>query len=76
MATPIYMLNDKHYYNNDKPVELPAGFMEIIQPFAAWIMKELVNAYDNGYSNGRLDAARIEVMKIERKHGYDRTAES
>lgn len=64
MATPVEFIHDKHYYQ--PPQELPPGFLEIVQPLASWMMKELVTAYDNGYSTGRMDAARIEVMKMER----------
>lgn len=40
-----------------KPTELPAGFFEVCQPLAAWVMRSLVDAYDNGYSAGRTDSA-------------------
>ena len=40
-----------------KPTELPAGFFEVFQPLAAWVLKSLVDAYDNGYSAGRTDSA-------------------
>lgn len=40
-----------------KPTELPAGFFEVCQPLAAWVLKSLVDAYDNGYSAGRTDSA-------------------
>lgn len=63
--TPVSMLPDKHYYK--APAELPAGFYEIIQPLAVWMMRQLVAAYDDGYSAGRLDAAHIEAAKRERR---------
>jgi hypothetical protein len=44
-----------NFYN--KPTELPAGFFEVCQPLAAWVLKSLVDAYDNGYSAGRTDSA-------------------
>lgn len=61
MRTPTSMIPDKHYFN--PPEELPGGFLEIIQPLADWVMRQLVAAYDDGYSAGRMDAARLEVMK-------------
>lgn len=42
-----------------KPTELPAGFFEVCQPLAAWVLKSLVDAYDNGYSAGRTDSALL-----------------
>lgn len=45
----------ENFYN--KPTELPAGFFEVCQPLAAWVLKSLVDAYDNGYSAGRTDSA-------------------
>lgn len=42
-----------------KPTELPAGFYEVCQPLAAWVLKSLVDAYDNGYSAGRTDSALL-----------------
>ena len=45
----------ENFYN--KPTELPAGFYEVCQPLAAWVLKSLVDAYDNGYSAGRTDSA-------------------
>lgn len=41
------------------PTELPAGFYEVCQPLAAWVLKSLVDAYDNGYSAGRTDCALL-----------------
>jgi hypothetical protein len=61
MHTPVNFFPDKHYFK--RPAELPAGFLEIIQPLAEWMMRQLVAAYDDGYSAGRMDAARLEVMK-------------
>lgn len=66
--TPVSMIRDKFYYS--APDELPAGFLEIIQPLAAWMMRELVTAYDNGYSTGRMDAARLDRLKAERRQGH------
>lgn len=59
--TPPSMFPDKHYYK--APAEIPAGFFEIIQPMIAWMMRQLVAAYDSGYSAGRLDAAHIAASK-------------
>lgn len=61
MHTPVKLYPDKHYFS--RPSELPAGFLEIIQPLADWMMRQLVAAYDDGYSAGRMDAARLEVMR-------------
>lgn len=61
MHTPVNMYPDKYYYH--APVELPGGFCEVVQPLAEWVMRQLVAAYDDGYSTGRMDAARIEVMR-------------
>lgn len=60
-TTPISFFPDKHYFK--RPTELPAGFFEVVQPLAAWMMCQLVHAYDDGYCVGRMDAARLEVTK-------------
>lgn len=61
MPTPVYFFSDKHYYK--RPAQLPAGFLEVVQPLAEWMMKQLVNAYDEGYSDGRMDAVRLETTR-------------
>ena len=61
MHTPVSFYPDKHYFS--RPSELPAGFLEIIQPLADWMMRQLVAAYDDGYSAGRMDAAHLECMR-------------
>lgn len=61
MPTPVNFFPDKHYY--EQPAQLPAGFLEVVQPLADWTMRQLISAYDDGYSAGRMDAARLEVMQ-------------
>lgn len=61
MPTPVTFFPDKHYF--ERPTQLPAGFLEVVQPLADWTMKQLISAYDDGYSAGRMDAARLEVMR-------------
>lgn len=39
------------------PQELPAGFLETMQPLAAWVKTQLTAAYMAGYRDGRGDAA-------------------
>lgn len=62
VSTPVSMFHDKHYFK--RPVELPAGFLEVVQPLAAWMMTQLVHAYDDGYCAGRMDAERLEVTRL------------
>ena len=61
MPTPVNFFPYKHYFK--RPAQLPAGFLEVVQPLADWLMKQLVSAYDEGYSDGRMDAARLETMR-------------
>lgn len=39
------------------PAQMPGGFLETLQPLADWLMRQLVAAYDSGYTDGRADAA-------------------
>lgn len=59
----VDLYTDKHYYS--APDALPAGFLEIIHPIAAWFFGELVKAYDNGYNAGRMDETRIQLKAID-----------
>lgn len=45
----------KPFYN--PPAQMPGGFWETLQPLADWLMRQLVAAYDSGYTDGRADAA-------------------
>lgn len=45
----------KPFYNT--PDQMPGGFWETLQPLADWLMRQLVAAYDSGYTDGRADAA-------------------
>lgn len=40
------------------PDQMPGGFWDILQPLADWVMRQLVDAYDRGYTDGRADSAR------------------
>ena len=40
------------------PDQMPGGFWDILQPLADWVMRQLVAAYDRGYTDGRADSAR------------------
>ena len=61
MSVPVELYHDK--VNFKRPAQLPAGFLEVVQPMAEWMMKQLISAYDDGYSAGRMDAARLETMR-------------
>lgn len=61
VSTPVSMFHDKHYFK--RPTELPAGFFEVVQPLAAWMMCQLVHAYDDGYCAGRMDAEHLAVAR-------------
>lgn len=39
------------------PAQMPGGFWDILQPLADWVMRQLVAAYDRGYTDGRADSA-------------------
>lgn len=41
------------------PDQMPGGFWDILQPLADWVMRQLVDAYDRGYTDGRADSARV-----------------
>lgn len=45
----------KSFYS--APDQLPGGFLELLQPIAAWLLLQLRAAYDRGYTDGRADAA-------------------
>jgi hypothetical protein len=45
----------KPFYNS--PAQMPGGFWETLQPLADWLMRQLVAAYDSGYTDGRAGAA-------------------
>lgn len=61
MPTPVSFFHDK--VNFKRPSQLPAGFLEVVQPMAEWMMQQLVAAYDSGYSDGRLDQERVQTMR-------------
>lgn len=44
-----------------QPKELPAGYLEMLQPLTEWLMRQLVSAYDDGYTAGRADE-RLQAM--------------
>lgn len=48
-----------------KPSELPAGYLEMMQPLAEWFMRQLVAAYDDGYSAGRADERLLSLRRVE-----------
>lgn len=39
------------------PSHMPGGFWDILQPLSDWVMRQLVAAYDRGYTDGRADSA-------------------
>lgn len=45
----------KSFYS--APDQLPGGFLDLLQPIAAWLLLQLRAAYDRGYTDGRADAA-------------------
>ena len=51
------------------PSQMPGGFWDILQPLADWVMRQLVAAYDRGYTDGRADsaAARCEAAGARRE---------
>ena len=61
MPTPIEPYQDKFHFK--RPAQLPAGFLEVVQPMAEWMMRQLVAAYDSGYTDGRLDQERVQTMR-------------
>lgn len=46
------------------PTELPAGYLEMLQPLAEWLMRKLVSAYDDGYTAGRADERLLAMHKV------------
>lgn len=54
---------DKPFYK--PPEALPAGFFEVVQPIAEWFFKQLVQAYDDGYSTGRTDAGYLAIKRMD-----------
>ena len=56
---------DKHFYQ--QPEALPAGFLEVVQPIAEWFFKQLVKAYDDGYTAGRTDATWLALKNLNVK---------
>ena len=61
MSVPVELYHDK--VNFKRTAQLPAGFFEVMQPIAEWMMRQLVAAYDSGYSDGRLDQERVQTMR-------------
>ena len=47
-----------------QPNELPAGYLEVLQPLTEWLMKQLVTAYDDGYSAGRADERLLSLRAV------------
>lgn len=48
-----------------QPKELPAGYLEMMQPLAEWFMRQLVAAYDSGYSAGRADERLLALRRAK-----------
>lgn len=48
-----------------QPTELPAGYLEMMQPLAEWFMRKLVSAYDDGYSAGRADERLLALRRLQ-----------
>lgn len=48
-----------------QPKELPAGYLEMLQPLTEWLMKQLVAAYDSGYSAGRADERLLTMRRAK-----------
>lgn len=48
-----------------QPTELPAGFIEMMQPLAEWLQRQLVAAYDAGYTAGRADERLLAMHKVK-----------
>lgn len=46
-----------------QPKELPAGYLEVLQPLTEWLMRQLVAAYDDGYSAGRADERLLTIRR-------------
>lgn len=48
-----------------QPKELPAGYLEMLQPLTEWMMRKLVSAYDDGYTAGRADERLLSMHKVK-----------
>lgn len=48
-----------------QPNELPAGFLEVLQPLSEWLMRQQVAAYDAGYSVGRADERLLSLRSVK-----------
>ena len=46
-----------------QPTELPAGYLEMLQPLAEWLKQQLIAAYDDGYTAGRADERLIVIRR-------------
>ena len=47
----------------NQPRELPAGYLEMLQPLSEWLMRQLVAAYDAGYTAGRADERLLSIRR-------------
>lgn len=48
-----------------QPKELPAGYLEMLQPLTEWMMRKLVSAYDDGYTAGRADERLLSMRSAK-----------
>lgn len=48
----------------NKPTELPAGYLDVLQPLTEWLMRQLVAAYDDGYTAGRADERLTAIRRV------------
>lgn len=49
----------------NQPKELPAGYLEMLQPLTVWLMRQLVAAYDDGYTAGRADERLLHMRRTK-----------
>lgn len=49
------------------PTELPAGYLDMLQPLTAWLMRQLIAAYDDGYTAGRADERLLTLRSVQTK---------
>lgn len=49
----------------NQPKELPAGYLEMLQPLTVWLMRQLVTAYDDGYTAGRADERLLHMRRTK-----------
>lgn len=49
----------------EKPTELPAGYLEVLQPLTEWLLRQQVAAYDSGYSAGRADERLLSLRSVK-----------